>query len=647
MNKNLVALVFALFSLSALANEFGNFPWLVKVESTYTDQLDKNRKDTFKGYGIVMSDVNRRVIITAAHLSQGGVEERAPNLKIEYFNPESQTFLPLKIIRRLALNEYDLEAIEVVPNSHIEPLVDWVHENSFYGHTRFPLSHKWEEKFLGAEDSGLVPHFKALGLKAFIPKVSLVEDGPGVDLQKKGDSLFSSHRIFGYQEFPHEILSLSRGVEGMSGLPMVALGSESYQKKWRVLGLYSAGSKTFHKSWYSRLENIEPFVFNWLQFYRMDNLYSYLSQRQREKEHQKVTKEVHRDRPQVFFRTQQGFIYRAGTVPIFTEVPSKQYKPFPDYRLSHRLKFEEALFSSSTGQNAVQRKSFGHGTRSDGGNGTRSDGGNRGGGAETNRTFLDTGIRFEIEEFEPKAFLGLNWFLPKGPSSALDTANRAGPQAIVLRAHNEKSWAANTASILWLLNDLKYHPGIRRSTPDKIRAVSKNEKFISSVWQDLKSEFMAYGDFSLRPQLLHDGTLKVNFVGRELTSKDPFSQQRATLFVDFNEETQELNFKIDLEEDSLVFSLGEYAQLKPNNTRYEPEISVLSAQKSELYSVDIESFMFEAADNMDPIYTSYKNEARDIAFDGYSTKRNLYLASGDRQWFFVPLYSYDDDYLRP
>ena len=349
-------LLLAIFFLLVMAptrsfsDEFDDFPWLVKVQSDYADPLSPARQTTFTGYGFVVEAFQKSYVITASHLSQGGMSEDHPNLTLQRFNETRHQFQDLHWQKRMAKNKQDVEVIELVPGDY-DALAQWEpSQRSPRG--QWKLKEKWRRLF-EEEKSNLAPRgFTAIGLRSFLPeslRLSQPYKSPleGLTKQQARERLQASDSFFeesliknGFDVTDAELVAPSAIHSGMSGLPLIHLEDDlnSGQTNSLVIaGLVASTSRGFDNSWFA----LSEFTLMTL---------THLRQAGNELKPTAPVADASFLDGNTFWNCRNGFLFRDGLTQVFYD---RQNRP-------HQFSFAEA--------NLSRREPTGNGTRVDAGN---------------------------------------------------------------------------------------------------------------------------------------------------------------------------------------------------------------------------------------------------------------------------------------
>jgi hypothetical protein len=597
MKKIFLALF--IFSFSVEAHEFDDFRWLVKVRSTFKDSVNESQSYVEVGYGFVVETFGKYLVLTAKHLSLGGVENGQPNLRIDYYDPNSKTFLPLKILARHVVAESDIEVVEIEKTKDVEPLAALGDYYKYEGQDgdKLYLLEKWQKHFSKSFDTGVAEGFTALGFRSFIPKsevlskniVSPIESLSGkaelreavLTNQNYVNFGYGSIAEYGFIEHKHEIVTYAKGFPGMSGLPLIYkpyeyLPNTKHREDWTIHGIYSAGSETFQKSWYAKI----------------DGALNVIDQNVNPKP-SFPNRKIPLNTPTVHIRAHKGAVYRVGKIPVLARdkvIPGQTITT----HIANELYFQEALLVGKNSEAPVlQRKAHGNGSRADGGNGTRADGGISEAPSPT-KSFLEAGMLIKLGDYKNEGFLDKAWNWAFGKKEETFELEETPTVAFETGAY---IYAANTTNLLWLIEKIRDPVSYDDFKPDHFNKISIHSNKISEkIWESWTRDFLSFGHYYYRPQKEENGTWTMYFTGRDLKSANPFLKQVAKVNVEFVPSERNIYFKIFLPNDAIEFGLGPTGALLPNETRYKSEILVKGSKTGSTYRLDLDSFAFQSKD---------------------------------------------------
>jgi len=344
-------------------HEFEKFPWLVKVSSTYQDLGTEDRETQVTGHGFIIEAKGKFFVITAAHLSQGGVEIETQNLSLESFDSSSKNWRKIEFLQRLAHNRRDIEVIEIAaPQNSQIALAKWMMPQDlpytmqrFYPRGALVVKAEWKQlleheknsvnqnsSFVALSRDSFFPRTKMLN-KAFETPLSILSTLEFTNFLKNAEGFFQKQTLVsGLDATDGELISILPTNPGMSGLPLLHLQNDYLIVK----GLVSSSSRNFSTSWFAQDVHI---------IFTLQKLLDSLPP----SEHlPKPLSDNFHLIGDVYWRMNSGVQYRVGRLPM------------PD-RQSYFV-FEESQFLLAH----PLRKQNGNGVRADGGNGVRADGGN-------------------------------------------------------------------------------------------------------------------------------------------------------------------------------------------------------------------------------------------------------------------------------
>jgi len=259
--------------LAKSANEFEKFPWLVRVKSTYFNASTGKMDAQSIGHGFIISTGSDLFVVTAAHVSQGGVkqffESNGQNdeanrlFEVSYFDSTQEKFINIPTGKRIAHIRRDIELINLpkktVPSA-VEPLAE-CNQNCIFGETVagmllrpgleetiqnqsfLRLTPKWE-KYFESESSFLALDWHQLNLapmEKWIPKSTVLTDHPLVVTPSKTASLEASN---------FEMRAPVALSAGMSGMPLLARSNIGGRNSVGVAGIYTSSHRVFSESWF-------------------------------------------------------------------------------------------------------------------------------------------------------------------------------------------------------------------------------------------------------------------------------------------------------------------------------------------------------------------------------------------------------------
>lgn len=321
-------------AIEALALEFKKFPWLVRVESTYQESAGPQ---TYVGYGVLIQAESRLFVATAAHLSQGGVQEGRPSLRLSHYDERLKSFVSIPYNLRVAHNRRDIEVIEIQPSPQLQPLASWqkasAERENFMLEGELKLLPEWNKSFDNFQS--LAPAgYTALALQSFVPAIGSSEttiESPIKNWRRKSllkvllesDSFFLRQRILtGIDQTDGELVSATPIQPGMSGLPLII----KYPDFAVVAGLAASGSRNFGMGWFATAAQI---IFTLKLALKLDGGMAIAHP--------------------IYWYSEAGLLYRKGEISNLP--PTSLGEP-------QRLSFKEVIFS---------RKKTGNGIRADGG----------------------------------------------------------------------------------------------------------------------------------------------------------------------------------------------------------------------------------------------------------------------------------------
>jgi len=565
VKKTLCLLV--LFISSCDYFEFKYHPWLILVESTYRDYKNPQEKTTFQGHGFLINVYGRSFVVTAAHLSQGGMSEKKSSLALKYFNSNTSQFENLKQKNRFAINRRDVEVveIEIPPNSGLKALADWIAPQVLGPSEakQFPLGKLLVAPYISAEilkEKSLEPKgWVALSLKALLPHTTLITEKLKSPHSSKSydelksifdstDSFLLRHRIDSSLELVKgEIFAETSIQAGMSGLPLI-LKTFNYDTPYAtpqalVGGLITSGSRSFNNSWPTHEVNIGEAIIRLLQ--------------------------GEADQEKVYWYSRDGILFRKGTI-------TKNIK----------LSFEEALF--------VEREEKGNGERADGGNGERADGGNgeRADGGNGERANGGNGERFEHSNNPlDKVIRGGMGFSLSAPQEEVQLKEIS---IFKILAKNKKTLLtpADMSTLNWIIDELS----IPFSSIEQIDLVGTQENLIMSIWENWKENF----------QLPKDSThFETTLVGEQLTPFDQYQKFAPQLTLNYG---KTLKITLQMGFDSIEFEMLENGSIKNVSQEFQ-NIVTLKSIRNQSYSIDL-SDMFLNAISKIPYKKSLSKQGR-------------------------------------
>jgi hypothetical protein len=253
-------------------------PWLVRVRSTYSDLAAPAAKVTYEGRGFVVDHGEEQLVVTAAHLTQGGlsIEGEDGQLVVERFDAAAGAYVPVEIETIFPNNPSDTAVLLVKRAAgapRLPALAEWVEASGF--RSALPLrggAYRVLPEAVGfVEDRGtwLDERWIRLGLWTGTPVLSLedrLHDGfEGSDYQtlralsQSTPWSFLGPRIVGMQAGATEYSADLAVRPGMSGSPVVYRLAD-VADEWIISGVVSARSRVFEQSYLSPNVILSAFV---------------------------------------------------------------------------------------------------------------------------------------------------------------------------------------------------------------------------------------------------------------------------------------------------------------------------------------------------------------------------------------------------
>lgn len=310
------------------------FSWLVQVTSTHGTAPNAQR---ISGFGFILRDpkTEKFYVATASHLSQGA------NLRIERTQEQTGAAMPVSFRASVAHNLSDVEVFEVKPWKGIVALAD-VQEQAL-------VIRPGVREGLMRANNLRGENYLPVGLTTYIPRSRprasdfsdfyLLGQNPNRMEQTGGvDATFLKNYFRrGFAPVRFEALSHSPFAPGMSGLPVIELGSN--YETFHVVGVVSGRCRYHRHGWF-------------VQTYPILKAVETLAAGAKGRARDEVEWKIH-------FGPEDYVLYRSG------KVEGTSYR------------FEEILPSAvATGEGS--RSDSGGGDRSDSGGGGRSDSGGGG-----------------------------------------------------------------------------------------------------------------------------------------------------------------------------------------------------------------------------------------------------------------------------
>ncbi len=540
--------------------EFKYHPWLILVESTYSDSKDASIRTTFKGHGFLIDVYGRSFVVTAAHLSQGGIAEKKPSLVLKYYDDEVSNFKKLKIKSRLAINRRDVEVIEIEKPSvsPLKPLASWIAPQHLgpSEYAQFPRGKLLIDKELSkdileektVEPKGFVP----LSLKAFLPETTqitpkLVTPHTGksyselIKISETTDSFLLRHRIHSSLELVKgEVFAETSIHAGMSGLPLIlkTVNYDTLNNEAQALvgGLVSSGSRFFDNSWLTHEQHIGEAIMSLL-----------LNAPPAE---------------EVYWHCQEEVLYRKGT-------SKKQLQ----------LNFQEALFVEREEKGDGERADGGDGERADGGNGERADGGDGeradGGSGTKSAVALKGGMGFSMGPINESP-LKLNEI-----------------SAFKIKVHGQTLLLpADMSTVNWLLDAFNEE----NASLNELVSVPSNGNLAESIWTRWKEKFSLPENSTYSELIL---------IGEQLTPFDQYQKFAPKLTLRYD---QSIFVKLDMGFDVIDFEVLKNGAIKNVTHEFQNIVTLQSASKKS-YALDL-SDMFMSAVSKIPYKKSLNSSGR-------------------------------------